>query len=1130
MPTCPKCGQENTEVARFCLACGAELTAATEATEERKIITVLFADLVGFTSRAEQLDPEDVRAMLSPYYARLRTELERRGGTVEKFIGDAVMALFGAPVAHEDDPERAVRAALAIRDGLAELNESDPKLELQVRIAVNTGEALIALGAQPSEGEGMASGDVVNTAARLQASSPVNGILVGETTYRATERTIEYREAEAVSAKGKAQPIKAWKVLEPRARFGVDIGLRGPAPLIGRERELDVLLGALSRVRSESASQLVTLVGVPGIGKSRLVAELSAAVDEDPELIFWRQGRSLPYGEGVTFWALTEIVKAQAGILETDSAEAAREKLRRTVIDVVVDPTEAEWIESQLRPLLGLDEVQKGGDRQAETFGAWRRFFEHLAGRSPLVLVFEDMHWADDGLLDFVDDLVEWASTVRLLVVCIARPELLSRRPGWGGGKPNSTTLSLSPLTHDDTARLVAALLDQAVLPAELQAALLARAEGNPLYAEEYIRMLQNRGFLQREDDAWRFEGSDDFPLPETVQGIVAARLDSLSPAEKALVQGAAVLGKVFWAGAVAAVGGSERGAVEEHLRALGRKEFIRRERRSSVAGEDQYIFLHVLVRDVAYGQIPRARRAAKHRAAAGWIASLSTDRSEDRAEMLAHHYLSAIELAQASGQDPREFAEPARLALREAGDRALGLNAFAAAARFYDAALNLWPPDDSGQAQLLLRLGRARCALGEAAGPQALEEARESFLRCGDNASAAEADALIGKWYGDQGLRELEDEYLARASELVENVPASRSKAVTLTRVGTSKMLAGGYEEGIRIARESLQIADDLELDDIRARALNVIGFSRMTLGDPAGVDDMERAIAISLEHNLAEDAAIAYMNLAELFGNYFGDLERAFELRAEGKQLCEKFGLTGDLRFLEAERAVECYWTGRWDAADELADDLLSRSEQDAPGYMDSQCLLVKARIALARGDAKAFDYAGRALAVGRLVKDPQVVYPTLALEARAKVAAGRLEEARSLVDELLASWSGAPETLLASHLQSFPDLVVALRAVGRGPEFAEIAEGAMLKTKWLEAAGAFVSGDFLRAAAIYEETGSLPDEAYARLRAAEALMGTESRSEGDRELQRALAFYRAVDAKAYLREGEALLAHTA
>jgi class 3 adenylate cyclase len=1131
MRTCANCGQENPEVARFCLACGAELAASPEPREERKVVTVLFADLVGFTSRAEQLDPEDVRAMLSPYYARLRQELERRGGTVEKFIGDAVMALFGAPIAHEDDPERAVRAALAIRDGLSELNEADPKLELQVRIGVNTGEALIALGANPNEGEGMASGDVVNTAARLQASAPVNGILVGESTYRATERTIEYREAEPVAAKGKAEPVKVWEVLEPRARYGVDIGLRGRVPLVGREQELDVLLDALSRVRSESASQLVTLVGVPGIGKSRLVIELSAAVDEDPELIFWRQGRSLPYGEGVTFWALAEIVKAQAGILETDSAEAAREKLRRTVQDIVADSSEADWIESQLRPLVGLEEeAQTGADRQAEAFGAWRRFFEHLAERSPLVLVFEDLQWADDGLLEFVDDLVEWANAVPLLVVCVARPELLSRRPGWGGGKPNATTLSLSPLTHDDTARLVAALLEQAVLPAELQAALLTRAEGNPLYAEEYVRMLQDRGFLRRENGAWRFQSSDDLPLPESVQGIVAARLDALAAEEKALVQDAAVIGKVFWAGAVAAVGGSERAAIEERLRGLGRKEFVRRERRSAVAGEDQYLFLHVLVRDVAYGQIPRARRAAKHRAAAEWIASLSADRSEDRAEMLAHHYLSAIELAQAAGQDASEFAEPVRLALRDAGDRAWALNAFAAAARFYQGALNLWPPDDQDRPQLLLRLGQARCVLGEAEGVNALEAAREGFVLLGDAGSAAEAETSLGQWYGDQGLREREHEYLARASELIANVPPSRSKALTLTRVGTSMMLAGRYEDGIRVAREGLEIAEELELNDIRARGRNATGFSRVTLGDAAGIQEIESAVAISLEHNLPDEAARAYTNLAELVGNYLADLKRAFELRAAGKEVSERFGLATNIRFLNGERTVEYYWTGRWDEADELADELLSESEQESPGYMDNQCFLVKARIGFARGDMTTFDHASRALTLARLAGDPQVVYPALAFNGRAKVVAGRLEEGRALVDELLSSWSEAPETILASHLQSCADVVVALSALGRGPEFLEIAGGATVKTKWIEAATAFVSGDFLRAAAIYAETGSLPDEAYARLRAAEALIAAGRRREGDAELQRALAFYRSVDAKAYLREGEALLAHTA
>ena len=338
MIVCPSCSAENADSARFCSSCGAALElAAPAAREERKVVTVLFADLVGFTARAEQLDPEDVRALLAPYHSHLRSELERFGGTVEKFIGDAVVALFGAPTAHEDDPERAVRAALAIRDWAVEQDE------LQVRIAVNTGEALIALGARPAEGEGMASGDVVNTAARLQSAAPVNGILVGETTYRATSQVIEYRDAEPVEAKGKSAPVPAWEAVEARSRFGVDLA-QARSPLVGRDRQLGMLRDALEWARTQRALHLVTLVGIPGIGKSRLVSELFRSIEAEPDFTHWRQGRSLPYGEGVSFWALAEIVKAQAGILESDSEDEVEAKLTAAVREVAADESEAVWM------------------------------------------------------------------------------------------------------------------------------------------------------------------------------------------------------------------------------------------------------------------------------------------------------------------------------------------------------------------------------------------------------------------------------------------------------------------------------------------------------------------------------------------------------------------------------------------------------------------------------------------------------------------------------------------------------------------------------------------------------------------------------------------------------------------
>src|SRR2546430_1644659 len=745
MQICPACGQENPVGFKFCGACGAELDAApAPAREERKVITVLFADLVGFTSRAEKLDPEDVRALLSPYYARLRHELERHGGTVEKFIGDAVVALFGAPVAHEDDPERAVRAAIAIREAIVELNEADPTLELEVRIAVNTGEALVALGARPDLGEGMASGDVVNTAARLQTAAPVDGILVGEATYRATTNVIEYRDAAPVEAKGKANPVPAWEAVARRAGFGFDVEQRPRTQLVGRERELDVLTAALDRVRQDLSPQLVTLVGVPGIGKSRLIAELFQIVDRDLELILWRQGRSLPYGEGLSYWAVAEIVKSQVGILETDSTEGGGGGVGGGGGEAIDDPQEAGWIERHLRPLVGLDvALAEGGDRRAEALAAWRRFLEGVAEANPIVLVFEDLHWADDGLLDFVDYLADWASGVALLIVGTARPELLSRRPGWGGGKRNASTVTVSALAPDETAALLAALLDQVLLPAEVQAAVLKRTEGNPLFAEEYVRLLQDRGFLVQTGGGWQLEEREQLPLPETVQGMIAARLDSLEAVDKELVQNAAVLGQVFWTGALATLTDREPFLVEEQLHGLERKEFVRRERRSGVAGETQYAFLHLLLRDVAYSQIPRSERADKHSGAAAWIESLSADRSEDRAEMLAHHYLEALELLRVTGGDESTLLEPARKALTEAGERALALHAPAAAVGFLEAALELTGENEPGRAGLFFTYVKTKSLLGEV-GVELPARAYELAIASGQPELAAESLTLL--------------------------------------------------------------------------------------------------------------------------------------------------------------------------------------------------------------------------------------------------------------------------------------------------------------------------------------------------------------------------------------------------
>ena len=1100
MQTCPQCGEKNPEYARFCLACGAALAAPEPGREERKRVSVLFADLVGFTSRAERLDPEEVRALQAPYWTRVKAEIERYGGTVEKFIGDAVMALFGAPTAHEDDPERAVRAALSIREAIG----ADE--DLQVRIAITTGEALVSLGARLAEGEGMASGDVVNTASRLQSSAPANGILVDETTYRATAPAIEYRDAEPVQAKGKTEPIPVWEAVEPRWRFGVDVEQRGPAELVGRGEELDVLTDALARARRERASQLVTLVGVPGIGKSRLVYELSLVVVADPDLIYWRQGRSLPYGEGVTFWALGEMVKGHAGILDTDAAEDAEQKLRAAVGEVIADRVDVDWVVGHLQPLVGLGgEAEVGGDRRAEVFAAWRKFFEALAERRPLVLVFEDLQWADDGLLDFVDHLVEWASGVPLLCVCTARPELLERRPGWGGGKRNATTISLSPLSETETARLLGALLEQAVLPAEVQSTLLARAGGNPLYAEEYVRMLQDRGLEQVAEQQ----------LPESVQGIIAARLDALAAEEKDLLQDAAVIGKVIWVGALAQIVDLPRWTVEERLHALERKEFLRREQHSSVAGETEYAFRHILVRDVAYGQIPRSRRADKHEATAAWIESLGSERGEERAELLAYHYLAALEYAHAAGQDTAELASRGRLALREAGDRAYALTAMDAAARFYDAALELWPADDPGHAELLLHAAEATWWTSAAGVAERATKARDALLAQGNRTLAAEAEILLKDNYWYRGQRSLSYEHLAAAQALVEDLPASKSKANVLSQVSRFHMLGGEGDAALAVGREALQMADELGLDRVRAATLNNIGSVRVLSGDLEGLRDLERAIEIAAAAKTLDEHGRGLLNLANALCS-LGELDRVYELEQAAEKVSREAGHAVGIRWYEGNVSKSYYWRGRWEEALRIEESFIEEAEAGSGHYMAAQAYYQRASIRLARGEPGATADVERALELARTAEDPQVVYPTLAIASHTLWGAGQQERADVVWTELIESW-------LADGVSSLPHMGLTecawlSCALGREQTFIEVFERTT-DTPWIEAARAIASGDPDRAANILGTIGALPEEAYTRLRSGEPA-----------EVERALDFYRSVGASAYVRQGEALLTKSA
>ena len=855
----------------------------------------------------------------------------------------------------------------------------------------------------------------------------------------------------------------------------------------------------------------MTLVGVPGIGKSRLVAELFQVVDADPELITWRQGRCLPYGDGISYWALGEMAKAQAGVLESDSAEMAEAKLAGAVEALVPDREEAAWVVGHLRPLVGLGgEPGAGAEARGEAFAAWRRFLEALAEQRPTVLVFEDLHWADDGLLDFVDGLVDRAGGVPLLVVCSARPELLTRRSGWAGGKANAVTLSLSPLSNEDTSRIVAGLLSQAVLPADTQQTLLRRAEGNPLFAEEYVRMLRDRGLLRREGSVWRLEATG-VDVPETVQAIIAARLDALTAEEKALLQDASVVGKVFWQSAVAAIAGLSRWEVDELLHALERKELVRRERRASVAGETEYAFRHVLVRDVAYGQIPRARRADVHERAAGWIEGLGEGRAEDRSEMLAHHYLAAIELLRAAGRDVDAIALPARAALCEAGDRGWALSALEASARAYREALALTPDDDPARPDILLRLGRTLQDWRNEGAPE-LREAAAALLAAGNVQGAGEAESLLGDVYWMSGAQAEARAHHDRAAELVDGLAPTRTTVAI--RAGRWRVLLLANEHpSLDEGKEILVLSESVgtTADVLHAR-IN-LGLGRVHAGDLSGLGDLETALEQALEAN-SHLAVRAYVNLASHLGT-MGELRRSAELHREGLEVAHRFGSTLE-RWLRAECLLDDFHCGDWEAA--IGGSLAYLAESTGQEYMDVGPRFVLARTAAARGEeGLARQESAALLAQGREIGDPQVLWPVLATCGLRALEAGQRAESVNLVDELTGALAEAPSFVVEL---GFVEGFLAADALDRAAELAGHLEKAAFASPWVDACAAIGAGRREEAADALEAHGAHALAALVRLAAAERA-GRETPG-----LREAVAFYERVGATAYLARAQPLL----
>jgi class 3 adenylate cyclase len=626
---CASCGQENPEVARFCLACGLPLERAeAPPREERRLVSVVFVDMVGFTSLAERMDPEDVQARLRPYHDAVRGEIESFGGVVEKFIGDAVVGMFGAPIAHGDDAERAVRAALIVRDTIAAMDEADRRLELKVRIAVNTGEALVIVNARPALGESMVTGDVVNTAARLQSAAPVGAVLVGEETYRATRDAILYAPTPAVEAKGKDELVPAWIALQ-EARLPGDRPARGP--LVGRRHELDVLRGTWERVASERTPHLVTIIGPAGVGKTRLTDEFAAMVRERGGRVV--RGRTLPYRDSTAYSAFAFQVKQLCGIFETDSVDTALKKLDDAV-STLLRPAAAEEVAKHLSIILGLDPSGTIADRESLFFSI-RSFIEAVAADQPTMLVFEDIHWADVALLDLVEQLAARLRDLPVLVLTLARPELLDVRSGWGGGLLAHTALPLGALDATDATGLATHRLAESGATESLDRAadLAAIADGNPLFIEQLAAALAE-------------SGDPSAALPATVRGIIAARLDALPPRERGVLLDAAVAGRVFWRRTLERMT-AEPEALTDLLAELERRELISRQTVSAFEGHQQYWFNHVLVRDVAYELLPRAARRERHREAALFFEEIGSE-SAEVGGALARHWRDAGDAAKA--------------------------------------------------------------------------------------------------------------------------------------------------------------------------------------------------------------------------------------------------------------------------------------------------------------------------------------------------------------------------------------------------------------------------------------------------------------------------------------------------
>jgi class 3 adenylate cyclase/tetratricopeptide (TPR) repeat protein len=1003
MAACPVCGTPNDPSAKFCGECGAAIGSAVESqpsatvppvgtgprasepsvqspTAERRLVSVLFADLVGFTSLSESRDPEAVRDLLGEYFTTARGIIERYGGTVEKFIGDAVMAVWGTPVAHEDDAERAVRSALDLVEAVGSMGAS-LGADLKLRAGVLTGAAAVTVGAT---NQGMVAGDLVNTASRLQSIAPPGGVLVGEATYTAASSAIAFEPAGEHVLKGKAEPVPAFRALRVIARRrGAGRSEQLEGPFVGRRAELRMLKDFHAATAAERRPRLVSILGLAGIGKTRLVWEFQKYMDGVTEEVYWHQGRSPAYGEGISFWALAEMVRTRAGIAEGEDADSGRTKLAAAVAQFVEDEGERSWLEGALGQLLGLEASSEEWDRE-QLFAAWRTFFERIAERGVVVLVFEDLQWADTGLLDFIDHVLDWSRDRPIYLISLARPELMDRRPDWGAGRRNFTSLVLEPLSDGEIRELLEGLVPG--LPAATAARIRERAEGIPLYAVETVRMLLAEGHLERTDGAYRLVGDlSELSVPPSLHALIAARLDALEAADRTLLQAASVIGKTFSADAVTALTAGDRPDTEARLRGLCRRELLTLEADARSPERGQYSFVQSVIREVAYATLGRRDRRRLHLAAARFFETLG---DEVIAGALAEHYRAAYH-AQPEGPEGQAVAAQARVALRAAAERASALGSYKQALTYLEQALEV-TQDPAERAQLEAAAGAAGLRGSVALGLPHLQAAYD-FARTRDDRPAT-LRALTQLAFGLDLEGRLVDglALLEPAAAEYADLAATAEYVALLGETARARMMIGREKDAVATVDAILGTAEQLELNGDILHLLVTRGASIAALGR---VREATALLLGALEQARTfgdvELELRARVNLS--FAVASDDPSLSYRVAREGVEIAERLGLGVPHAYLLGNAISGAVSIGDWDWAAQVAD----KAIEAGPGTRWQSTRVMRLMLAGLRGLEidDSFD-ANRAELAG--VTEPQLAATIDVCEAAVLLAHGELTRA--------------------------------------------------------------------------------------------------------------------------------------